>query len=312
MTAHRFSSLFLIIIATSAAAAHAQTANRAVHADGGAAVFFIGEPDGDKWQQLELVETGPDDAIPFVRAMPFSARAVTEFTQVLGDGNRIERRYESFIARDSRGRTRREEDIVLIGPLAAVGAPPKVVTIVDPEADVSYTLDERQRVAHKSQLGMVIVTESTKLTARGVAISERGTSISMQAVVAKRLEPEPRLAGTTTESLGRRPINGVMADGTRTTTTIPAGAVGNVQPIEIVSERWFSPELQMPILITRRDPRIGNTEYRLIDIHRGEPAAHLFAVPPGYEIREGKMAVWKKLEAKKIEDVNLQKGWRNK
>lgn len=294
---------FVIALAIPCAAAHAQS---------GPAVVFVGEPDGGKWQRLELIEAAKDDAIAQVSGAPFSARAVTEFVQVLGDGNRIERRFESFVARDSRGRTRREEDVVFVGPLATTGPAPKLVTIIDPDADVSYTLDERQRVAHKSQLGMVIVTESTKLTARGVAISERGTSISMQAVVAKRLEPEPRSTGTTTESLGRRPIDGVIADGTRTTTTIPAGAVGNVQPIEIVSERWFSPELQMPILITRRDPRIGNTEYRLIDIHRGEPAAHLFAVPPGYEIREGKMAVWKKLEAKKIEDANVQKGLRLK
>jgi hypothetical protein len=290
MTVTRFLAATLIVVGSSAAA----------QAQSGKAVF-VGEPDGGKWQQLELVAAASDDAIAEVSGAPFTARAVTEFIQTLGDGNRIERRYESFIARDGRGRTRREEDVVLVGPLAAAGARPKLVTIVDPEADVSYTLNEGQRVAYKGQVGVMIVTENAKVTARSA-------SFLGGPAVAKRLETEPQSGSTTTESLGRRSISGVLADGTRTTTTIPAGIVGNVQPIEIVSERWFSPDLQMPVLITRRDPRVGNTEYRLIEIHRGEPAAHLFTVPSDYEIREGKMAVWKKLEAKKINDAGPQKG----
>lgn len=286
---------FVIALAIPCAAAHAQS---------GPAVVFVGEPDGGKWQRLELIEAAKDDAIAQVSGAPFSARAVTEFVQVLGDGNRIERRFESFVARDSRGRTRREEDVVFVGPLATTGPAPKLVTIIDPDADVSYTLDERQRVAHRSQLAVMIVTEKGKIASH--------VDAGARPAIAKRLETEHLSGSATVESLGRRSFGGVMAEGTRTTTTIPAGVVGNLQPIEIVSERWFSPDLQMPVLITRRDPRVGNTEYRLIDIHRGEPAAHLFRVPPDYEIHEGKTAVWKKLEAKKIEDANVQKGLRLK
>jgi hypothetical protein len=91
-------------------------------------------------------------------------------------------------------------------------------------------------------------------------------------------------------SLGSKVIEGVKADGARTTTTIPAGAVGNVVPIHIVSERWFSRELQMPVLITRNDPRSGETIYRLTSIVRAEPADALFTVPPGYDIRDGALS----------------------
>jgi hypothetical protein len=81
----------------------------------------------------------------------------------------------------------------------------------------------------------------------------------------------------------------VRAQGTRTTTTIPTGAIGNVRPIEIVSERWFSAELQMPVLITARDPRNGETTYRLTNIVRGEQQDGLFTVPAGYDVRDGNM-----------------------
>ena len=87
-----------------------------------------------------------------------------------------------------------------------------------------------------------------------------------------------------TESLGTRDVEGVRADGTRTTTTIEAGAIGNVAPLEIVSERWFSPELKTVVLSRRSDPRFGETTYRLENIVRGEPSPELFRVPPDYRV----------------------------
>ena len=86
------------------------------------------------------------------------------------------------------------------------------------------------------------------------------------------------------EPLGTRQIEGVSAEGTRMTTTIPAGQIGNLNPINGVSERWFSKELQMAVLITRRDPRSGDTVYRLTNIVRTEPPPDLFTVPSDYRI----------------------------
>jgi hypothetical protein len=283
MTFKRFLTVLLMALLGPAAAAQAQSDKLSL---------FVGEPDGHGgvWQKLEIVEAASFDAVPHVTGAPFLAHAVTEFTQVLGDGNRIERRYESLIARDGRGRTRREEEIVLVGPLATPGPAPKLVTIVDPDGNVSFTLDERLRVAHRNQLAIAFNGESAKIARRAAP--------GAPAAVAKKLEADADSARITTESLGRRTIEGVMAEGSRTTSTIPAGAVGNLQPIEIVSDRWFSPELQMPVLISRRDPRVGDTVYRLINVVRAEPPAHLFTVPLDYEIREGKLAVWKIFELK--------------
>ena len=90
----------------------------------------------------------------------------------------------------------------------------------------------------------------------------------------------------TTESLGQQAIGGVTAEGTRTTTVIAAGAIGNQQEIRIVSEQWFSPDLQVLVMTRHSDPRSGETTYRLSNIIRAEPGAGLFDVPPDYTIKE--------------------------
>ena len=90
-----------------------------------------------------------------------------------------------------------------------------------------------------------------------------------------------------TESLGKQTIEGVEAEGKRTTVTIPAGAVGNERPIEMVTETWYSPELQTTIMSKRSDPRTGETTFRLTNIRRGEPDASLFQVPSDYTVKEG-------------------------
>jgi TonB family protein len=89
-----------------------------------------------------------------------------------------------------------------------------------------------------------------------------------------------------TESLGKRTFDGVEADGTRSVSTIPAGSIGNERPIEIVSERWYSAELQTVVMTRHSDPRTGENVYRLENINRTEPTANLFQVPSDYTVSE--------------------------
>lgn len=92
------------------------------------------------------------------------------------------------------------------------------------------------------------------------------------------------------ESLGKQMIEGVEAEGTRTTITFPAGMMGNERPINIVSERWYSPELQTVVMTKHSDPRFGETTYRLTNINRSEPARTLFEVPSDYTVKEGRQS----------------------
>jgi hypothetical protein len=68
--------------------------------------------------------------------------------------------------------------------------------------------------------------------------------------------------------------------------TIPAGAFGNLRPIDIVTERWYSPELKVVVESKRTDPRNGEVLYRLVNVMRVEPAADLFQVPADYTVAE--------------------------
>ena len=86
-----------------------------------------------------------------------------------------------------------------------------------------------------------------------------------------------------TEELGTRDFEGVSAEGTRRVTTIPAGAIGNERPIEIVYERWYSKELGMVVYSKTDDPRTGEQTYKLTNIVRSEPYPSLFAVPAEYK-----------------------------
>jgi hypothetical protein len=89
-----------------------------------------------------------------------------------------------------------------------------------------------------------------------------------------------------TESLGEKEYEGIRAKGTKTTATLPAGAVGNRRPIEVVSERWYSPELRVVVFARRADPRYGETIYRLRNIMRVEPESSLFQVPGDYKVED--------------------------
>jgi hypothetical protein len=93
------------------------------------------------------------------------------------------------------------------------------------------------------------------------------------------LAPTVPVPAPKTESLGTRQIEGLSATGQRTTTTIPAGRIGNDRPIEILDERWVSSDLKVVLLSRHRDPQTGETEFRLTNIKRAEPSPDLFKVP---------------------------------
>ena len=242
-----------------------------------------------------------------VKGVPYSAQGVTEMTQTLGDGNRIVRRNTVSVYRDSEGRTRRDQTIGGIGPFAAAGDPPQTFFINDPVAGVHFILDPRSRTARKLTLRRI--DDNTDLAAPhppppGVRLGRKREKIGAGADMMAfdyELAPPPGgdMHGGTAfffsredgepkkESLGKQVFEGVEAEGTRTTFTIPAGKIGNELPINIVSERWYSNELQTVVMTRHSDPRHGETVYRLTNINRGEPARTLFEVPADYKLKEG-------------------------
>jgi hypothetical protein len=222
-----------------------------------------------------------------VTGAPYSAEAVTEVVQSLADGNRIVRESRAELARDSAGRTRREQGLAILGPM--VNAPDvRQVQITDPATRTITLLDTKNKRAHRMPMPNIRI--ATKMIGEAGATFEMavpppsGESGGVRMFYSTRAGPMEKPA---TESLGTQTIEGVVVDGTRTTFTIPAGQIGNELPISIVSERWFSPELKVLVMSRQTDPRFGETTYRLTNISRAEPSPSLFEVPADFVIDEG-------------------------
>ncbi len=91
----------------------------------------------------------------------------------------------------------------------------------------------------------------------------------------------------TVETLAPQMVEGVWAEGTRITRTIPAGSIGNEKELKVVSETWYSKDLQTVVMSKHSDPRTGESTFRMTNIQRAEPDASLFQVPAGYKVTEG-------------------------
>ena len=110
-----------------------------------------------------------------------------------------------------------------------------------------------------------------------------------------------------TEQLGTQNFEGVDAEGTRTITTIPAGAIGNERPIEMIYEKWYSKELELVVMSKNSDPRFGDQTYRLTNIARSEPDATLFSVPTEYKLLTGPTSAFTFTTPKAVAPVTAPK-----
>jgi hypothetical protein len=228
-----------------------------------------------------------------VKGAPYSAQAITETTQILSDGNRIVNSSTAAVYRDGEGRTRREQTLKAIGAFSVSGESFKTISINDPVAGVAYVLEPHSHSARKIQglrveagqaAGFKVSTVSEgnvifNRTPNGEVQLRRGT-------VEAKVREEKERNEFRNEDLGTQAIEGVNAVGSKTTITIPAGQIGNERSIEIVDERWFSPDLKTVVMTRHSDPRSGEVIYRLTNINRTEPDHSLFEVPSDYTLRE--------------------------
>jgi|HubBroStandDraft_6_1064221.scaffolds.fasta_scaffold428609_2 hypothetical protein len=243
--------------------------SRAFAGGGGGAMVTAGSGMEMKWFAENL---GSDQKV--VTGAPYSASAVTETVQTLADGNHIRHTTTSSIARDSQGRTRREQSMSGLASLAGNAQLPTLVFLQDPVAKTHYVLEPDSKIARSTPAGAMSgpAPDAYQIKVIGKAAYKDGPDFKK-------------------ESLGSQVINGVRADGTRITHTIAAGEMGNEKPIDIVTETWYSPDLQATVRSKSSDPRIGDTTFELQNIDRSEPAASLFTVPADYTVQESHGAI---------------------
>src|SRR5258706_471705 len=118
-------------------------------------------------------EGGMDNKI--VKNSPYSAQSVTEFTQTLADGNRIHRTTSGSIARDSEGRTRREQAMTAIGQMSGSTESVKSVMIQDPVSGISYTLEPHShaaRVSHNTAFKFTLNKDGVESVAKEKLMAE--------------------------------------------------------------------------------------------------------------------------------------------
>lgn len=229
-----------------------------------------------------------------VKNAPYSATQTRQSTQTLADGTHITNNSTTIVYRDSAGRTRTEVN-------------GEIATIYDPVAGATYRLNMKSQTASTIQLTrpVGVSTEVSKVQL-DAAQAKLQSELSAQTVV---LGPEINYTvtasgGTLTvtgeggrgagnppevvrESLGTQTMEGLVVEGTRTTRTTEQGAVGNDRPIITVTERWYSPDLQLYVMTKTNDPRNGETIVQMTGVNRAEPDASLFQIPANYKIGPG-------------------------
>jgi hypothetical protein len=209
------------------------------------------------------------------RGTPYSAERVTETVKALADGNRIVERNTEKVYHDSDGRTRVESEWK--------GKP--LVQIQDPVAGMSYRLYPDTKTGYRMVIGAPVPAGTA-----GAAVAVPAAPVPGAAKVAGQLAPalstDPSAAVVQSRSLGTKQVEGLTVDGTYTSTTVPAGAAGNVKPMVSTGEVWIARGLWIPVEMKMTTPIMGESVMRMQHISRLEPPAALFAVPADYTVRE--------------------------
>jgi hypothetical protein len=246
-----------------------------------------------------VVAVGGRGGVQNITGSPFSAREENKSVQTLGDGTRIETSVISQIYRDSQGRTRVER----------TDQGSTIITIVDPVGGFRMSLDPAAKSATRLMMaagrgGVAVGGGGGGRGGAGAGAAAVGGTFTMgegvnnsgmETFTIRSTEPATAAIRRTPaadpnvkhEDLGFQSMNGVMAEGHRTTRIIPAGSIGNNRDISIVNEQWFSKDLQRIVKSVNTDPRYGTTTDELTNISHDAPDAGLFMIPAGYTITEG-------------------------
>src|SRR5271165_2448542 len=202
-----------------------------------------------------------------VTGVPMSGDLVVTRDTTLADGNHIHNQTQTKVYRDADGRVRREVGFELNTP-ATGAAKRNMIIITDPVAGKRYVLNPQNKTAHVMPL-------HPPRHGQGPPPPDGEAG------------PMHDSANVAREPLGTKTINGLQATGTRVTRTIPPGKIGNENPIQVVTERWYSTDLQVPLTTTHTDPMMGTVTTSLTNINRAAPDASLFQVPSDYKLETG-------------------------
>jgi hypothetical protein len=193
-----------------------------------------------------------------VTGAPYSATLTEQHQQTLPDGNQISTETSTKVYRDSQGRVRRELTRTLRN-----GQTRTFITIFDPVASFEARLDPEKLTAVKRTLP-----------------PQNGAALNRP----RHNAEEGGGHQVTTVDLGTKTIEGLAATGKQITMTVPAGEMGNSEPINTVREVWTSTALKVPVLVTITNPEFGTSKMQLTAVTQSEPDPSLFQIPSNYTV----------------------------
>lgn len=212
---------------------------------------------------------------------PYNGTVKATFVQKLADGNSIHGVFISREARDSSGRTMSETVQGCSFGEDGQRHERLMIRVYDPIARTTTNWNAgyagEPKVAHVYHLDVPSPQPAMRSTDEELSKRQKAFEAGMSYFQ----------KGYKSEDLGVKQINGVTAQGTRTTRTIPAGKEGNDKPLMVVDETWRSADYDLLLYATEDDPRRGRTTMELEELNLGEPDAALFVPPAAMPCRSG-------------------------
>jgi hypothetical protein len=218
---------------------------------------------------------------PHTAPLPYTAEFKVTHVRTLADGSTITNESTEVEALDSAGRRM----------TATAGDSRAVKTLVNGDQTSITTVNVFDPVAHTNASWSVpgqkaIVREMPIPGAArpSCATATTGTTTSPVRILH---DSAPNRIKPTIEDLGTETIMEIEARGRRTTTTTPAGTIGNNEPLVRISETWRAVAPGLRGLVLREvndDPQSGKMTRELTSFNQSEPDASVFQPPADYEI----------------------------
>jgi len=220
------------------------------------------------WQDGGVREVVEGIVIPPIPNAPFTATLATETVKYAADGATMTAVNQRRIARDTKGRVY-EERWWLVPKNGRIKSKMNWIQIADPKQLTLYNCSTEKKICD------LLVFDPTH--ALEALVSGQKTRLGSRT---------DRDRTVTWEDLGHRNIAGVETVGTRETTVMFSGTMGNDQPLTFVSEYWHSQNLGINLSSVKTSPFFGKQTFTITDLTSGEPDPQLFELPAGYKVND--------------------------
>lgn len=207
-------------------------------------------------------ETFDSIFIPSMPNAPFTATVKTEWIRHLQDGSEVILKNHRSVVRDGAGRIYQERAL-FVPDDGRQESTVRQIEISDPAAHEIYICRVAERLCRLLPFSAPVLAGSPML---GAAMEKPGGAASV-------------------EGLGTQMISGLETVGSRETTLVQSGTVGNEAPLLGKREFWYSPQLGINLITRRQNPQFASEQnFEVTDITLGEPDARVFGVPSGYKV----------------------------